>query len=278
MSESAICSGANLPHRMVLKNRTATPATLASPIKPPGKCLWCGGCLRFWQDLVDSNLNLYPSPVGYGRCESCGSLSQDPPLSPQQLGQAYPESYWVEDEDDSLLMKLALWYQQKVLAWDQGLFLRQVLDTVEGKRILEIGPPRGDLLVWARAQGAIVTGWERSCRAVSFLRSKRLEAESVILRGFFSMAQFGGDLGCNSWFSCTGALGGTRKGCGELAFPPCSREPANFPGAPDRFLAGQNFRTTVVRFGSATTRKRSHYKGAHSGTMHLLSWLVCFQP
>ena len=35
-----------------------------------------------------------------------------------------------------------------------------------------------------RPQAAIVTGWERSCRAVSFLRSKRLEAESVILEDF----------------------------------------------------------------------------------------------
>lgn len=146
-----------------------------------GKCLWCGGHLIFFKELTDVNLSHYRDPVPYGRCEECGSLSQLSPLNLQQLGQAYSESYWVEKEDDSLLRKLALWYQQKIVSWDQGLFLCRVLDTLEGKRILEIGPGRGDFLVWAKAQGAIASGWERSHKAVSSLKAKGLKAESVIL-------------------------------------------------------------------------------------------------
>ena len=155
--------------------------TLKISRKPPEKCLWCGGGLTFWRELEDSGLNLYPRPVAYGRCESCGSLSQYPPLTPQQLEHAYSDSYWVEEECASLFRRLALWYQQKILSWDQEQFLRRILYNLEGKRILEIGPGRGDFLAWAREQGATVTGWERSPRAVSFLISKGFNAETVIL-------------------------------------------------------------------------------------------------
>lgn len=164
-----------------METKPTQPLELISSVKPSGKCLWCGGCLTFWGELDDSNLNLYHQPVAYGRCESCASLSQSPPLDPQQLGLAYPDSYWVEGENDPLLRRLALWYQQKILSLDQGMFMRRVLGSLEGKRILELGPGRGDFLVWARAQGATVTGWERSPRAVSFLKSKGIKAEVVIL-------------------------------------------------------------------------------------------------
>ena len=164
-----------------MEDRTAPPVTLVPPVKPPGKCLWCGGYLTFWKELEDTGLQLYSKPVAYSRCESCDSLSQCEPLSSRQLGQAYSDSYWVEGGNDSPLRRLAVWYQQKILSLDQGLFLCRVLDTLKGKRILEIGPGRGDFLVWARGRGAIVTGWERSAQAVSSLRAKGLEAESVIL-------------------------------------------------------------------------------------------------
>ena len=146
-----------------------------------GKCPWCGGFLKFWGELDDLNLDLYHHPVAYGRCEFCGSLSQNPPLDSQQLELAYPDSYWVEGEDDPLLRRLALWYQRKILSLDQGLFMRRILGSLEGKKMLELGPGRGDFLVWARSQGAKVMGWERSPRAVSFLKSKGIRAEAVIL-------------------------------------------------------------------------------------------------
>src|SRR5512146_263680 len=107
---------------------------------PETKCLWCGGQLRFWGILTDTLLGIYRNPVPYGRCESCGSLGQFPPLNSRELGLAYPESYWVEGEKDSVLKQVALWYQRKILGWDHGRFLRQALGNLQGKRLLEIGP------------------------------------------------------------------------------------------------------------------------------------------
>jgi SAM-dependent methyltransferase len=135
----------------------------------------------FWKKLRDSNLGLFTEAVTYGHCESCGSLGQIPPLTPWRLAKAYPESYWGEGGEDSLLKRLALWYQQQILSLDQGWFVRQVSGPLQGKRILEIGPGRGDFLCWAKAQGAEVAGWERSPQVVAYLRSLGLAAEAVVL-------------------------------------------------------------------------------------------------
>jgi SAM-dependent methyltransferase len=137
--------------------------------------------LVFWKELRDSNLGLFPEAVTYGRCECCGSLGQIPPLTTWRLAQAYPESYWGEGGKDSLLKRLALWYQKQILSSDQGWFVRQVSGPLQGKRILEIGPGRGDFLCWAKAQGAEVAGWERSPQTVAYLRSLGLAAEVVVL-------------------------------------------------------------------------------------------------
>jgi len=141
--------------------------------------------------MVDVVLGIYPHPVAYGLCKSCGSLSQFPPLDPQELGTAYSESYWVEGEGDSTLKQLALWYQLKILSLDQGRFLRHAAGGLKGKRILEIGPGRGDFLLWAKAQGAAVMGWERSSRAVNLLKSHGLAAESVVLEDLSHWPQSG---------------------------------------------------------------------------------------
>lgn len=148
---------------------------------PGGKCPWCGGRLAYWDKLRDSNLGLYPDQVAYGRCESCGSLGQLSSLTPLQLGQAYSESYWVADENNSPLQQLALGYQRIILHWDHGRFVRQELGQIKGKRLLEIGPGRGDFLRWAKAQGAEVIGWERSSQAVALLQGHGLAAETVVL-------------------------------------------------------------------------------------------------
>lgn len=149
--------------------------------RPRGECLWCGGSLVFWKELRDSNLGLFPEAVAYGRCKSCGSMGQLPPLTPGRLAQAYPESYWGEGGEDARLKRLALWYQRQILSLDQGRFVRQVSGPLRGKRILEIGPGRGDFLCWAQAQGAEVAGWERSPQVVAYLRSLGLAAEAVVL-------------------------------------------------------------------------------------------------
>ncbi|MEW6440401.1 MAG: class I SAM-dependent methyltransferase [bacterium] len=146
--------------------------------KPEGICLWCGRRLHYWGD---ANSGFCHDRVAYGRCESCGSLGQVCALTPQELGQAYSKSYWVEDGNSSLLQQLAIWYQRLILAWDHGRFLRQELGQIKGKRLLEIGPGRGDFLRWAKAQGAEVMGWERSPQAVALLHSHGLAAESVVL-------------------------------------------------------------------------------------------------
>jgi SAM-dependent methyltransferase len=145
------------------------------------QCLWCGGRLRFWQVLRDEYLGVYPDPVSYGRCEACGSLGQIEALSADELGKAYPAGYWQEEESPSRLSRLALWYQKKMVAIDQGRFARRALGSLRGKRVLEIGPGRGDFLQWAKDQGADVEGWERAPQAVSCLRRQGLTAKIVVL-------------------------------------------------------------------------------------------------
>ncbi|OGR24117.1 MAG: hypothetical protein A2139_07035 [Desulfobacca sp. RBG_16_60_12] len=76
---------------------------------------------------------------------------------------------------------MALWYQKKIMAYDHGLFVRSVFRTLKSKRILEIGPGRGDFLKWAQDRGALVKGWERAPQAVRFLINRGLAAESVVL-------------------------------------------------------------------------------------------------
>ena len=97
------------------------------------------------------------------------------------MAQAYPESYWAEGGEESWLKRLALWYQQQILSLNQGWFVRHVSGPLQGKRVLEIGPGRGDFLRWAKAQGAEAAGWERSPQAVAYLRSLGLAAEAVVL-------------------------------------------------------------------------------------------------
>ena len=145
------------------------------------QCLWCGGRLRFWRVLRDEYLGVYPDPVSYGRCEACGSLGQIEVLSADELGKAYPAGYWQEEERSSRLRRLALWYQKKMVAIDQGRFARSAVGSLRGKRVLEIGPGRGDFLQWAKDQGADVEGWERAPQAVSCLRRQGLTAKVMVL-------------------------------------------------------------------------------------------------
>jgi 2-polyprenyl-3-methyl-5-hydroxy-6-metoxy-1,4-benzoquinol methylase len=151
-----------------------------------GRCLWCGGSLLFWRSFLDTNLNLFKKPVGYSRCEACNSIIQYPALSQKELEAAYPKTYWIEGDESSFLKRIALWYQRIILSLDHGTFAKSALGSIKGKTVLEIGGGRGDFLRWAKAKGAVVTGWERSPIAVSLQKSLGLNSIAVNIENISS--------------------------------------------------------------------------------------------
>jgi len=113
------------------------------------------------------------------QCAGCGFLARSPASSPAALQELYSSRYYGGARAARFRSVLGEWLQG-VFRWQRARRLRRALGGLAGRRVLDVGCGRGQMLAWLQRWGAEVYGTELS-KAAADVAARRLGPSRVVV-------------------------------------------------------------------------------------------------